>query len=76
MIIITDYTADERVDLSRQFSASPVFTDLESCKSYAAGRGHAPQTCTSEDIEGIRYKRCFEYDIVDSEGNRLYIAWG
>lgn len=76
VILITDFTVDERVDITRQFSVSPVFTDLQSCKEYAMGRGHAPQTCTSEDIEGIRYKRCIEYDIIDSEGNRMYITWG
>lgn len=75
VLLITDYTSDERIDIMRKFSASPVFTDLESCKSYLMGRGHEPQTCTAEDLEGIRCKRSIEYDIMDSDGNRLYVTW-
>lgn len=74
-LIITDYadTPDERVDARKTFSVSPVFNKLSDCMAYAAGRGHQPQACTSEDIEGIRYRRLIEYDIIDSEGTRLYI---
>ena len=76
-ILISDYadTPDSRVDVTRQYSLSPVFDDLASCEHYAMGRCSAPMTSTSEDTPGIRYKRLIEYDIIDSEGNRLYITF-
>lgn len=74
VLLITDYadTPDVRVDRVTQYSLSPLFDTLEDAISYARGRGHMPMTVTSEDIEGIRYRRLVEYDIIDSEGGRLY----
>ena len=74
-LIITDYTRGGMVDVTKKFAASPVFTDFESCYQYAMGRGHHPQTCTAEDMEGVKVKRLIEYDIIDSDGNRMYIPW-
>lgn len=74
-LIITDYadTPDERIDQRKFIGVSPVFPRLGDAMAYAAGRGHQPQACTCEDIEGIKFRRLVEYDIVDSEGTRLYI---